>query len=233
MSTSTLPRRRTLPPSPNRHPFRPAPWPRPRHRLERAADAVVLWAGWAAGVAGTIWMLAETADASATKQLAVIVYAAGLLGMLSASLAYNTARRHYPRLQRLDHAMIFVMIAGTYTPVTVIVLDPDLGMTLAAIVWTGAGIGIALTLVGGRRLERLKLALYLGLGWTAVIAAEPLARKLPPESFTLLVIGGLLYTGGTALHVAERLPFARAGWHTAVALAALCHFFAIREFCVA
>lgn len=204
----------------------------PRYtRAERLADAVVHCVGVPLGIlasARLLWVAAaHHADAPVLASLAV--YAAGLIGMLTASALYNMTPpgRLKAVFRRIDHAMIFVMIAGTYTPFVINALDASLGMSLAVVVWIGAITGAVLKIGFPNMSERLSLALYLGLGWVMVIAIEPLASSVSPTSFWLLVAGGLLYTGGTVLHVWDRLPFNNAGWHVAVLAAAACHFAAV------
>ncbi|MCG5243022.1 hemolysin III family protein [Azospirillum doebereinerae] len=196
---------------------------------EQRADALVHALGVAAGFAGFAWMLgtALLSDAvPARTAWALAAYGLGLVGMLTASAAYNLVRPG-PRkalLRRLDHAMIFVMIAGTYTPFT---LAGGQGVALGSAVWGGAVFGAALKLRWPGRFERLGLALYLGLGWAIVTAAEPLRATLPTPSLWLLVTGGVLYTVGVVFHLMERLPYHNALWHLLVLAAAGCHFAAI------
>ncbi|MCA1939431.1 MAG: hemolysin III family protein [Caenispirillum bisanense] len=199
-------------------------------RAERIADAVVHLVGVPLGVLAAVrllWVAGQNADAPVIASLAV--YAAGLIGMLTASALYNLAPvgRAKAIFRRIDHAMIFVMIAGTYTPFVVNALGGGLGTMLAVIVWSGAVTGVVLKIGFPRMSERLSLALYLGLGWVMVVAIEPLARSVAPTTFWLLVAGGLVYTVGTVLHVWERLPFNNAGWHIAVLGGAACHFAAV------
>lgn len=203
----------------------------PRYsRAEVVADAVVHGTGITAGLVGTVWLLWVAARHAGGVEIAsLVVYCLGLMAMLSASALYNLTRpgRLKAAFQRLDHAMIYVMIGGSYTPFVVNVLDGSLGMTLAGVVWAGVTAGIVLKLAFWRRGERLGLALYLALGWCIVIAIEPLATTLTPLGLTLLVTGGLLYTLGTGLHLMNRLPFHNVGWHVMVLAAAACHFAAI------
>lgn len=199
-------------------------------RAERLADAIVHGIGVPAGVIAAVWLLVVAAghgDAPVIASLAV--YAAGLIGMLTASALYNLTPpgRTKAILRRIDHAMIFVMIAGSYTPFVVNALGAGFGITLAVVVWIGALTGVVLKVAFPHVNDRLSLALYLGLGWTIVVAVEPLAGAVSATTLWLLVIGGLLYTGGTLLHVWERLPFNNAGWHVAVLGGAGCHFAAV------
>ncbi|EKV31387.1 Putative hemolysin III-like membrane protein [Caenispirillum salinarum AK4] len=199
-------------------------------RAERIADAVVHVLGITAGIIASAWLLAVAAFQAGGIELASLaVYSLGLVGMLTASALYNLwpPGRVKEILQRCDHAMIYVMIGGSYTPFVVNVLDGGLGMVLAGIVWTGVTAGIVLKVGFPRRMERLGLALYLALGWCIVVAIEPLAGALTPLGLTLLVLGGVLYTVGTGLHLLERLPFHNVGWHVMVLAAAGCHFAAV------
>ncbi len=196
---------------------------------ERRADSLVHAIGLAAGLSGVAWMLVTAiASDGVTARVtgALAVYGLGLLGMLTASALYNHAAPG-PRkalLRRVDHAMIFVMIAGTYTPFT---LGSGVGVPLGGAVWGGAILGAALKLWHPRRLERLGLALYLGLGWAIVAAAGPLSAILPTRALWLLGLGGLLYTLGVVFHLLERLPYHNALWHLLVLGAAACHYAAI------
>ena len=120
--------------------------------------------------------------------------------------------------------MIFVMIAGTYTPFT---LGLGQGIGLGGAVWGGAAVGATLKLRFPGRFNRLGLALYLGLGWAVVTALEPLGTALSTPALWLLIAGGLVYTIGVVFHLMERMPYNNAVWHLLVLAAASCHFAAI------
>ncbi|ANC92384.2 DNA-binding protein [Azospirillum humicireducens] len=196
---------------------------------ERRADAVVHAVGVTAGIAGFVWLLnaAVFSDSLPNRTaLALAIYGLGLVGMLTASAAYNLAPPGFGKsmLRRIDHAMIFVMIAGTYTPFT---LGLGQGVVLGGAVWGGAAFGAALKLRFPGRFHRLGLALYLGLGWAIVTALEPLGSALSPPALWLLVAGGLLYTVGVVFHLMDRMPYNNAVWHLLVLAAASCHFVAV------
>jgi len=197
---------------------------------ERCADALIHAVGIVASAAGVAWMLAKAVASdgvSARTAGALAVYGLGLLGMLTASALYHRVLPG-PRkalLRRVDHAMIFVMIAGTYTPFTL--ATAGLGATLGGAVWSGAALGVALKLRYPGRFERLGLGLYLGLGWAIVTAAGPLSATLPTRALWLLAVGGVLYTVGVVFHLMERLPYHNALWHLLVLGAAACHFVAV------
>ena len=134
---------------------------------ERAADALIHALGVIAGLVGAAWLLTVTAGrVSAAEMVSLVAYGFGLVGMLSASAAYNLSRPG-PRkaiLRRIDHAMIYVMIAGSYTPFTLNRLDGEVGVALGVAVWAVALGGAALKLLAPWRFERLGFMLYLGLG---------------------------------------------------------------------
>lgn len=196
---------------------------------EHQADAAVHAVGICLGVAGAGFMLWAAIDSPNGGQVApVAVYVFGLLAMLGCSAAYNVWRSYRSRdwLRRLDHAAIFVMIAGTYTPL-VLRLPGAWPIVLAAGVWSAAAAGIVVKLWQPRRVEAISIALYLALGWCGLIAIEPLLLSFPSSTLTLLLVGGLIYSAGVALHVSRNLPYGRALWHASVLLAAAVHYAAL------
>ncbi|KAA0575991.1 hemolysin III family protein [Azospirillum sp. Sh1] len=200
---------------------------------ERRADAAVHAIGVTAGIAGFVWLLNAGVFSGAVPvrtALALVIYGLGLVGMLTASAAYNLAPPGLGKalLRRVDHAMIFVMIAGTYTPFTLgLGQGIGQGIWLGGAVWGGAAFGAALKLRFPGRFNRLGLALYLGLGWAVVTALEPLGTALSAPALWLLIAGGLVYTIGVVFHLMERMPYNNAVWHLMVLAAASCHFAAI------
>lgn len=190
---------------------------------ERWADAIihVLGLGFALGAA--VWLSIHSNGA-----LSLTAYALGLMGMLGASAAYNLWEGPGKELlRRIDHAMIFIMIAGTYTPFVVLRLPAGTATWLGAIVWCGAMAGIVLKLLFPRRFERASIALYIALGWAVVTVFDPLSETVARSTLDLLVAGGILYTVGVPICMAHRLPFHNAVWHAFVLAAAVCHFVAI------
>ena len=198
-------------------------------RRELLADVAVHALGLALGAAGVVAMLVVAAQSSAHGQLLpVTVYLAGLLAMLGCSAVYNVWRscRWRDWLRRLDHAAIFVMIAGTYTPLVLRLPERwALGLTIG--VWTAALLGVTAKLFQPRRIEALSVALYLVLGWVGVIAAEPLLASLDQATLILLLVGGVVYSAGVVFHLAVHWPYARALWHGSVVIAAAIHYAAI------
>ncbi|MGE0827810.1 MAG: hemolysin III family protein [Hyphomonadaceae bacterium] len=160
---------------------------------------------------------------------AISIYAACWIGMLVTSLTYNLTRNEArrPLLRRFDHAAIFLMIAGSYTPFTTQRFEGAwaYGMTIA--VWAIAILGAAGKLFLPGLSRKLWIGLYLLLGWIAVLALEPFLKGVSLATLILLVIGGGLYTLGVCFYVWEKLPYRRAVWHGFVAAASGVHYAAI------
>ncbi|HEX6567667.1 MAG TPA: hemolysin III family protein [Acidimicrobiales bacterium] len=181
-------------------------------------------------------VLVITLAGSPTARVGAVVYAVGLVALFGVSAAYHrgpwspAGRR---RMQQLDHATIFVMIAGSYTPVCLLALRGWVAVATLITAWTGAGLGTALTLVPGRRTTVLRSTLYIVLGWIAVLAAPQLVRHLSATELALIAVGGVLFTLG-AVFLATKWPdpFPRVFgyhevWHTLVVAAVVCQFVAI------
>lgn len=201
---------------------------RPYSRSERIADAIVHALGIPASLAAcfVIATVATARGASARLAVALGLYAAGLLSMIGFSALYNLAKPGPGKalLQRFDHAAIFAMIAGTYTPVALLAIGGPWGWGLFAAIWTGAVCGAALKLLVPARVERASTAAYLLLAWAGLAALEPLLAALPPADLGLLAAGAILYNLGVVVHLSTRLPFHNAIWHALVLAAAACHF---------
>ncbi|MDH3265177.1 MAG: hemolysin III family protein, partial [Paracoccaceae bacterium] len=126
--------------------------------------------------------------------------------------------------RRLDHSAIYLKIAGTYTPLTLI-SGHGLGLTVA--LWGAALAGVALKVIAPWRFRWAALALYLAMGWAGAVAGGPLVQTLPPEVTQLMLVGGLLYTAGVAFYLWERLPFHNTIWHAFVLVASLVFYAAV------
>jgi hemolysin III len=206
------------------------PQPDPRGALDReiVADRIVHAVGLAGGVAGGAVLLAMAATTADVPLFPVAVYVAGLLAMLACSAAYHVWKQHRHRdwLRRLDHAAIFVMIAGTYTPIAALALHGPWATAVLAAVWSLAGVGVALKLARPRFIEPASIALYLLQGWIGLFALAELLRALPAWTLSLIVAGGLVYSAGTLIHTSSR-RYSVALWHGCVLLGAGLHYIAI------
>ena len=156
-----------------------------------------------------------------------IAFGLSALLMFTTSVLYHAARRPDLRLllRRVDHAAIYLLIAGTYTPFTLGVLRGNWGWTLAAVIWTLAILGIVFKTTSlGFRFHRTSVVLYVVMGWLAVVAAKPLMQHLSPLELGWLVAGGLCYTGGVAFYLWKGRPYTHAIWHVFVLAGVACHF---------
>ena len=198
-------------------------------RGEQLADVAAHIAGVTSGIVGVIALMWIAAPGGALVVAGAVLYAIGLLSMLSFSAAYNLWPPSPTKeiLRRLDHAAIFVMIAGTVTPFVMNRVGGTWGFSLLAGVWCAALLGIGMKILFPRRWERLSIALYVGLALSIVIVGEQLVRVLEPSSLALLVAGCAIYLVGIVFHLWEQLPFQNAVWHWLVLTAAALHFGAV------
>jgi hemolysin III len=198
------------------------------------------WRGWMHVVAfvlsvpGGILLILRADHAAA--QIAAAIYMASLLLGFGTSAAYHRLART-PRaqmiMQRMDHSMIFVLIAGSYTPICLLALPATWGIPLLCIVWTGAAIGIAIKQFAFDNLRFLEYALYPILGWSAVVTLPVLVDGMSTAALVLLFAGGILYTVGIPVLATEKPnPWPRTFgyheiWHSFTVAAGACHFASI------
>lgn len=194
-------------------------------RSELIADFAVHAVGIALGAVGTVAMLIV---AQPDQLLSVAIYLVGLTAMLGCSALYHVwlSCRRRDWLRRLDHAAIFVMIAGTYTPL-VLRLPDSWGVGLTAAIWALAIVGIGAKLCLPHRVETLSVPLYLALGWAGLVAIGPLLRSLSATTLALLLAGGAVYSLGVLFHMSARIRYSRALWHSSVLIAAAVHYAAV------
>ena len=169
----------------------------------------------------------------AEARVAAAIFAACLSGLYGVSALYhrrNWSARAARVMRHLDHSMIFVFIAASYTPITLLALRPAWGIALLAMAWSGAALGVLITVLRLERWKGVGFALYLVLGWLALFAFPQLARSLSAVEMALLVTGGVLYTVG-AVVLARNRPDPRPLvfgyheiWHSFVVGASSCHF---------
>ncbi|HEX8666679.1 MAG TPA: hemolysin III family protein [Beijerinckiaceae bacterium] len=199
---------------------------------EILADGAVHVVGIVLGLVGAVVLIAWAAGSVHAGELtAVVVYAAALLAMLGISAAYNLWPVSDTKwiLRRFDHSAIYVLIAGTYTPLMTQMKASVETVALLAGIWATALVGAALKLALPGRLDRISILLYLALGWSGVAVYDSVAAALPASALWLVAAGGLLYSGGVVFHVWSRLPFQNAIWHAFVLAAAACHWGAVLD----
>jgi hemolysin III len=197
--------------------------PRWRGRLHAWAFACSIPAGLA------LVLVTESVSA----RIAVAVYVVSLAALFGTSAAYHRLARSVTavrRMQRLDHSMIYVLIAGTYTPLCLLALPRSWGVPVLAVVWGGALAGVVVKATGIERLTAVANALYLVLGWAALVILPILVTSLPPSALVLMVAGGLAYTVG-AIVFKRRWPDPRPRvfgfhevWHVCTVVGAASHF---------
>jgi len=197
---------------------------------ELAADRIIHTIGNFAGVVGSAMLVGIAAGvAERPIFLASLVYSICLLTMLGCSAAYNLAASASRRgfLRQLDHAAIFLMIAGTYTPVTTCRLHGVWAIGMTAAVWTGAITGAAIKLICPRGIKPGSIVAYLALGWMILLGMRPMLASVDALTAILIGAGGVLYSIGVGFHLWRTLPFHNAIWHSFVLVAASCHYAAI------
>ncbi len=157
------------------------------------------------------------------------IFGATLVLLYAASTFYHAipSPRAKDVLRVLDHAAIYLLIAGTYTPFMLVNLRGGWGWALFGVVWGLALFGVVLEGAAKQRVKVLSLVLYLGLGWLVAIAFKPLLDNVAVGGLVLLVLGGLAYSGGVVFYVWRKLPFHHAVWHVFVMAGSVLHFFAV------
>jgi hemolysin III len=196
---------------------------------ENAADGAVHVAGIAASIVAVSFLLAVyTPQGTTGMSLALAIYGITVILLFCVSAANNliTHEGWQPLLQRFDHAAIYLKIAGTYTPL-VIMMGSMFANAVLALIWAGAAAGAGARLAFGDRFARQSVWLYLLLGWAGTAVIWVMVETLPPGAVILVLAGGLLYTIGVLFHVRQNLKFQRAIWHCFVLAASSCHFIAV------
>lgn len=193
------------------------------------ADLIVHITGLAFALFGGGLLLGLAAASGELGEVTVVViYALGLLATLSFSTAYNFAEAKWrPMLRRLDHAGIFLMIAGSYTPFTTQCLTGMWAWGMTAAIWTIATLGALGKLFLSGLGKRFWVGVYVALGWLGLIALKPMMAMMPWAALVLLVFGGVLYTSGILFYLNKGLKFGRAIWHGHVVAAAGAHWAAV------
>lgn len=207
----------------------PIPNQRSYDRDELVADAIIHGGAIVASLFGGGFILAHALGEGGAKIAALVVYVLALVAMLGFSAAYNLTPASPAKwiLRRFDHSAIYLMIAGTYTPLLLQLPDRGLAMILAAVVWGGAVLGVFMKVLLPGRFDNLAIGIYLALGWVGIFAAKSFAGVLPLLTMVLIGVGGLIYSAGVPFYLWERLKYQNAIWHGFVVAAAACHFIAI------
>jgi hemolysin III len=205
-----------------------APYSPPEERLHILLHS----AGFGAGLVAIPWLI-YTAAASAypARMVGAIVFGLSAMMMLATSTFYHRSTESAPRARwrMLDHAAIYVLIAGTYTPFTIGVMRDPWGWILFAIVWAIALLGIIAKTTLGFRYPRLSTALYVLMGWAGIVAIKPMIEALSTATLAWIGAGGLLYMLGVPFYVWKSRRYTHAVWHLLVLGGVACHFMAVRN----
>lgn len=197
---------------------------------EELASALTHGVGAAAALAGGAVLIVLAALHGDGWQLsAAIVFGISLLLLYVASTLYHAIAHPTAkgRLKVFDHCAIYLLIAGTYTPFTLIGLRGTLGWTLFAAIWVLAFAGVAFKLFFTGRFKLLSTAIYIAMGWLVVLAIKPVMGALDAWTFGWLLAGGLAYTTGTVFYHRPSLPYSHAIWHLFVIAGSVCHYIAV------
>ncbi len=211
--------------------------PAPSGVKPRARGWIHFWSFVASVLTGTTLVALAAVTVSPRAAVGTAVYSVTVSGLFGVSALYHRRTWHSRRVQmwmkRLDHSMIFVFIAGSYTPFALLAMPERTGNVVLAVVWTGALLGVALKMAWPDSPRWLGVPLYLALGWVAVFVLPDLLQRAGGAALVLLLVGGLFYTlGGLAYGVRRPNPWPTTFgfhevFHTATVLAALCHYVAI------
>ena len=202
---------------------------------EEIANSVSHGVGFiAAIVISPIIILSAVQQGSTAGVVGASVFSFSLVMLYIVSTLYHSlARNKAKRVFRiLDHIVIFLMIAGTYTPFTLSVLKGSLGWTLFGLVWGLAFVGIIFQCFGGVKKSKLTVLLYLAMGWLIIIAVKPMLINMPLWGFFWLLIGGFAYTVGVCFYAAKKVRYAHFVWHLLVIVGSSCHSIAVLRYAV-
>ncbi len=177
------------------------------------------------GIIGGFMLLAKNGNKSTYALLSILIYILSVVLLFAASTLYHAVSK--PELKKklriLDHISIYILIAGTYTPVCLITLNDKNGWLIFYAVWAIAGIGTILKLFFTGKFEIVSLLLYLVMGWLVVFDFENLLDKMPTVALQFLLLGGIFYTVGTVFYGIKKIPFNHFIWHLFVLGGAMSH----------
>jgi len=199
-------------------------------RGEEMANSISHGLGFVASVVGAPFLLmAADHHPGVRSYLAMSIFAATTMILYLSSAVHHWLLPGKAKdfFEVMDHAAIFLMIAGSYTPFALGVLWGPWGWLLMGVIWPLAICGVLLKTIRGIQPPWFTISLYVLMGWIMVIAFKPLVAHMPPPGLFLLLAGGLAYTGGLIFYVARRFPYHHLAWHIAVLAGTTFHFFAI------
>jgi len=197
---------------------------------EEIFNAVTHGVGAALSVLGLILMVVKSAAfGSALYVASTAVFGISMVLLYTLSTLYHSIKQERAKqvFKILDHSSIFLLIAGTYTPFTLLVLRGAWGWSIFGVVWGLAVTGIIIESIFINKLKFLTLILYLSMGWVVIVALKPLIRSMPKVALYWLIAGGLSYTFGVIFYVMKKIKYTHGIWHLFVLGGTVCHFFAV------
>lgn len=197
---------------------------------EEWANGLTHGLGLLLAITGLVFLVLFASWHGTTRHIvSAAIYGSTLVLLYLASTLYHAIRQVRAKqiLRIFDHAAILLLIAGTYTPFTLISLQGAWGWSLFGVIWGLALVGLILELTRLRRLRALLIGLYVVMGWTVVVATKPMLTHVTPLGLWLLLAGGLCYTGGLGFYLWRKLPFHHAIWHLCVLAGSTLHYFSV------
>jgi len=197
---------------------------------EEVANAITHGIGVGLAIAALVILVVYAARISDTwKVVSFSIYGATMIILFLSSTLYHSFPQPYLKrfFRILDHSSIFLLIAGTYTPVTIGSMRGGWGWTLFGVIWGLTIVGIVLKIFAMSKLKWLSIVVYLMMGWIILIAIKPLVAVVTTKFLIWILAGGLAYSLGIIFYVARKLPFHHAVWHLFVLAGSICHFFAM------
>jgi hemolysin III len=197
---------------------------------EEVANAITHGIGVGLAIAALVILVVFAARISDTwKVVSFSIYGATMIILFLSSTLYHSFPQPYLKrfFRIMDHSSIFLLIAGTYTPVTIGSMRGGWGWTLFGVIWGLTIVGIILKIFAMSKLKWLSIVVYLMMGWIILIAIKPLVAVVTTKFLIWILAGGLAYSLGIIFYVARKLPFHHAVWHMFVLAGSICHFFAM------
>jgi hemolysin III len=206
------------------------PPPPPVVVREEIANSVTHGLGLLASLVGAFVLVSLGVERGETWQaVSAAVYGFTLVALYTASTLYHALKGTRARrvLRVLDHCAIYLLIAGTYTPITLVGLRGGWGWTLFGLAWGFAAAGIIFKIMATGRFAVLSTVAYVLMGWLCIVAVKPMFMLLSPGTLALLGAGGLFYTAGIVFYHSNHVPYSHAVWHLFVVAGSVCHYLAI------
>jgi hemolysin III len=199
-------------------------------RGEEIANSVTHGVGWLLSLTGLVFLVVQAAaTGGALRIVSCAIFGTTLVLLYASSTLYHAlpSERAKHVFRVFDHSAIFLLIAGSYTPLVLTALGGGWGWSLFGSVWFLAVVGILLSTLAHGRWRWLSITLYIVMGWLVVVAIKPLLAALSTPDLVLIVLGGLAYTCGLAFYAWKKLPYSHAVWHLFVLAGSVLHYFAV------